>query len=391
MSPGSFDLRAEHPLARLRPVALVVGLAALALCGLGSAFDMQQFLRSYLVGYLFWFCIALGCLAVLMIHHVAGGAWGAVVRRLLESAAATIPLLALLFLPIALGVHEIYEWAHPGAVVHDPILAAKEPYLNVPFFLGRAVLYFVVWTVVATLLNRWSSDQDRVSDAAVARRLELLSRGGLVLYGLTITFAAVDWMMSLEPHWFSTIYGLMIMGGQGVAAFAFVIPMAALLTEQEPLDRVIGPDQFRDLGSFLLAFLMIWAYLTLSQLLVIWSGNLPEEIGWYLHRSTGGWRTMGFALIAIHFVVPFFLLLSRKLKRRGRTLALVALLVIFARYVDLFWLVTPAFEHHGVRLHWLDLAALLGVGGLWLWVFLGRLGSRPVVPVGDPSLPEVAA
>lgn len=391
LDPATLVLEADHPLRRARPAALAAGVVALALCGVGALFDPQQFLRSYLVGFLFWFGIALGCLAVLMIHHVAGGAWGASVRRLLEAAAGTVPWLALLFVPIALGVRQLFEWADPAEVQSDPVLQAKAIYLNVPFFLGRAALYFAVWATVAFFLERWSDDEDRSADPAVTRRLELLSRGGLVLYGLTISFAAVDWVMSLEPHWFSTIFGLLLMGGQGVAAFAFVIPMAALLVRQRPIDRLIGEDQFSDLGSLMFAFVMIWAYLSFSQLLIIWSGNLPEEISWYIRRSQGGWRAIGYLLIAMHFVVPFVALLSRKLKRRARSLALVACWLILARWIDVFWLVEPNFERAGLAIHWMDVLAPIAIGGIWMWVFLGRLARRPVVAVGDPMLPEIAA
>jgi hypothetical protein len=388
---AAISLEPDHVLRRARPKALVAGLAALALCALGALFDPQQFFRSYLVGFLFWFGIALGCLAVLMIHHVAGGAWGAVTRRVLESAAGTIPFLALLFVPIVLGVGELYEWAHPSLVAADPLLRAKHLYLNVPFFIGRAVFYFAVWSAIGAFLIRWSTDEDTAPPGSVTRRLELLSRGGLVLYGLTVTFAAIDWIMSLQPHWFSTIYGLLIMGGQGVAAFAFIIPVAALLLRQESVAKVVQPAQFGDLGSLLLAFVMIWAYLALSQLLITWSGNLPEEISWYLRRSVGGWKWVGYLLVVAHFVAPFLVLLSRRLKRNARALAFVALWLIFARYVDVYWLVVPSFEEGGLRVHWMDLLAPIGVGGVWFWLFVGRLERRPLLPLGDPSLPEVEA
>jgi hypothetical protein len=388
---AAIALEPDHVLQRARPKALIAGLIALALCGLGALFDPQQFFRSYLVGFLFWFGIALGCLAVLMIHHIAGGAWGAVTRRVLESAAGTIPLLALLFVPIVLGIGELYEWAHPSIVAADPILRAKHAYLNVPFFIGRAALYFAVWWAIGAFLIRWSTDEDTAPPGSMTRRLELLSRGGLVLYGLTVTFAAIDWIMSLQPHWFSTIYGLLIMGGQGVAAFAFTIPMAALLLQQDSVAKVVRPTQFGDLGSLLLAFVMIWAYLALSQLLITWSGNLPEEISWYLRRTEGGWKWVGYFLVVAHFIAPFLVLLSRRLKRNARALAFVALWLIFARYVDVYWLVVPSFEEGGLRVHWMDLLAPIGVGGVWFWLFLGRLASRPVLPLGDASLPEVEA
>jgi hypothetical protein len=301
----------------------------------------------------------------------------------------TLPLLAILFLPIFLGVHQIYEWSHEEVMARDPILAAKAAYLNVPFFRIRAIAYFTIWIVVAYFLGRWSIEQDRDPTSNAGRRLQFLSQGGLLLYGLTVSFAAVDWLMSLEPHWFSTIYGLLIMGGQGLAAFAFAIPVTAALA-RSPAAKVIGPSQLRDLGSFLLAFVMIWAYLALSQLLIVWSANIPEEISWYLHRSTGGWRTVGFSLIIFHFAVPFIVLLSREVKRRAPVLARVAIGLIVMRFVELLWIIAPSWERHGFSLHWLDLALPIGIGGIWLWYFVRQLANHPVLPIGDPALPTEA-
>jgi hypothetical protein len=383
-------LDADHPLYRVQRAGLAVGVIALVLSAIGWLVTPEQFFRSYLLGFLFWFGIALGSMAILMIHHIAGGAWGAVIRRLLESSIATIPVLALFFLPIVLGMHELYEWTHANEVAHDPVLQAKSAYLNVPFFLVRAVSYFAVWITLATLLRRWSLDQDGTGDPGTTTRLELLSRGGLVLYGLTVTFAAVDWMMSLEPHWFSTIYGLIVMGGQGLAAFAFVIPLAVLLSRQRGLAPFFGPAQFHDLGNLMLAFTMIWAYLSFSQLLIIWSGNLPEEIGWYLRRSVGGWKVVGYGLLALGFALPFAALLSRRLKRTGARLALVALWVIAVRFLDLYWIVVPSFDASALP-HWLDFVTVAGIGGVWLWFFVGQLVRHPVLPLRDPSLPEVEA
>lgn len=387
-SAADMVLEPGHPLYRVQRTGLVVGVVFLALCALGWVLAPEQFFRSYLMGFLFWFGIALGSLAVLMIHHIAGGAWGAVIRRLLESSIGTIPILALFFVPVALGVHHLYEWSHVDEVAHDAVLQAKSAYLNTPFFLVRAVGYFVVWIGMATLLRRWSIEQDRSGDPRTTYRLELLSRGGLVLYGLTVTFAAVDWMMSLEPHWFSTIYGLLVMGGQGIAAFALVIPLAVLLSRQRGLAHYFGPAQFHDLGNMMLAFVMIWAYLSFSQLLIIWSGNLPEEITWYLHRSEGGWRAVGYGLLVFNFALPFAVLLSRGVKRTGARLAVVALWLIVMRFVDVYWMVAPAFDHESALPHWLDFCAVLGIGGVWLWFFVGRLVQHPVLPLRDPLLPE---
>jgi hypothetical protein len=368
-------------------------MAAAAVGALVSAFGAWQspvqFYRSYLVAYLFWLGLALGSLAILMINHITGGAWGAVIRRLLESAARTMPLLALLFLPIALGVHELYEWARPEAVAHDVMLQHKSLYLNVPFFLARAVVYFLAWSTVAFFLARWSLVQDGTRDERPAIWLEQLSRGGLLLLGLTATFASVDWMMSLEPHWFSTIYGFLFMGGCVLGALAFAISMASAIADRPPLSEVITPATLQDLGNLLFAFVMVWAYFSLSQFLIIWAADLPEEIPWYLRRLHGGWRVMVLGVIGVQFVLPFVLLLSRRVKRSATALAVVATLVLLARFADLYWLVAPAFDATAPRIHLLDVTTLLAVGGLWLAAFVTRLEKQPLLPLGDPSLPEV--
>jgi len=379
-------LEAGHPIHRLQRGALIAGSVGLVLSAIGWIVTPDQFFRSYLLAFLYFFGLALGSMAILMIHHIAGGAWGASVRRILESSVGTIPLLALFFVPIALGIHHLYEWSHEAEVAHDVVLQAKSAYLNTPFFLIRAVLYFAVWITMATLLRRWSLEQDHSDDPRVTLRLELLSRGGLVIYGLTVTFAAIDWIMSLTPHWFSTIYGLLVMGGQGVAAFALVIPCAVMLSRQRGLAHFFGPAQFHDLANLMLAFLMIWAYLAFSQLLIIWYGNLPEETAWYLQRSEGGWRAIGYGLVLFHFAIPFAVLLSRRLKRTGPKLAGLWLLAM--RFVDLYWLVGPAFGPASALPHWLDFTAMIGLGGIWLWYFVGRLAQHSVIAINDPSLPE---
>ena len=274
----------------------------------------------------------------------------------------------------------------PGAGGSDPLLQGKSGYLNVTFFLVRAGLYFAVWLLVARLLNRWSLEQDDIREPAYSRRLENLSRGGLLLYGLTMTFASVDWVMSLEPHWFSTIYGILFVGGQVLSAFAFVIPVLLLLSDRPPLSEIISADLFHDLGKLLLAFIMLWAYFSFSQLLIIWSGNLPEEIPWYLNRLHGGWQWIGVGQIVLHFALPFLVLLSRDLKRNGRLLALLAVAVVGMRFVDLYWLVTPSFEPGHLSVHVLDLLTLVGVGGVWLATFLWQLQGRPLMPLKDPAL-----
>ncbi|HEV3254218.1 MAG TPA: hypothetical protein VG033_07410 [Candidatus Acidoferrales bacterium] len=385
---ASFDLEIN----RLQRRALTVGAAGLALCVLGALIehDSTQFFRSYLLAYMFWLSIPLGCMAIVMLHHLTGGAWGFVIRRLLESGTRTLLAMAVLFVPVLFGLSRLYLWAQPAAVAADPILQYKRPYLNPAFFTGRAIFYFAVWMGLAFLLNRWSFEQDRTGEPALTQRLEALSGPGLVLYGLTVTFASVDWVMSLEPHWFSTIYGMLFMVVQGLAAMAFVIVVAQMLAGRPPLSEIATPADFNDLGNLLLTFVMLWAYLAFSQFLIIWSGNLKDEIPWYTSRATGGWAWLAVFLIVFHFAVPFLLLLSRNVKRRLRVLSVVAGALIFLGWVDMYWLMVPAFAPDRPRIHWMDLAAAIGVGGIWIAVFLSELKGRPLVPLHDPRLQEAA-
>jgi hypothetical protein len=381
-------------IARFERRALLVGVAGLALCAVGALVSPAQFFRSYLFGYVFWIGIALGCLAIVMLHHLSGGAWGLVIRRPLESATRTLPLLALLFVPIAVGIPSLYAWAGPEAA-SDAVLQHKRPYLNVGFFLARAVLYFIAWNAVAYILNRWSLEQDAGPGAADPaqqyareRRFRLVSAPGLVVYGLTVTFASIDWVMSLDPHWASTMFGVLFMGGQVLSALAFTIAVLFLLASHEPMASVVSPEHFHDLGKLLLAFVMLWAYFSFSQFLIVWSGNLPEEIPWYLHRLRGGWQWIGIVLIVFHFVLPFLLLLSRDTKRNARTLAAIAGAVVVVRLVDLFWLIAPSFHAERLAVHWLDVAAPAGLGGLWIWFYLRQLRARALLPFNDPYFPE---
>ena len=377
----------DHPLHRVQRIAVGVSAAALVVCVLAGFGNLTQLLRSYLVAYVFWVGGALGCLAILMIHHVTGGAWGVAIRRLLESGARTLPTMAILFLPIAFGVRRLYEWAQPERVAQDPLLQHQALYLNVPFFLARTAFYFIAWSLVVRALTRWSLRQDASFDPLPGQRLELISRGGLLLMGLTMTFAAIDWTMSLQPHWSSTIYGVIFMGGSALTAFAVVIPVVALLSVNPPVEGHVSNDQLSDLGKLLLAFVMLWAYFSLSQYLITWSGNLPEEITWYLARIQGGWQWVAIAIVFFQFVLPFVLLLSHRLKRRARSVAMVALMLIVIRFVDVFWLITPAFDPSRLSVHLLDLAAVLALGGFWVWLFVRQLEGRPLLPLRDPTLP----
>jgi hypothetical protein len=372
----------------VKPQAIALGAAVvgLVLCAVGMVTNPGQFYHSYLVGYLFWFGIALGCLPLLLINQMTGGAWGLVIRRPLEAATRTLPLLLVLFIPVILGMHYLYEWTHPDLVAADSVLRHKAAWLNKPFWIARVFVYFAIWIGIAYRLSSWSAEQDRTGDVNLTRKMQVLAGPGIVFYFLAITFAAVDWVMSLDPHWLSSIFGPLIAAGQVLNAFAFMILLLAILAPYQPFAGILRPGVFHDQGKLLLAFVMIWTYFSFSQLLIIWAGNLPEEIHWYLEHSKGTWMTLGIFIILFHFFVPFFLLLSRDLKRNPRTLAAVASWLIFMRFVEIFWTVTPLFHPENVTLSYLDVACTVGIGGIWMWVFLHELKSRPMIPLHDPYL-----
>lgn len=377
---------ASDALDRLQKAAGIVGLVALVLCAVGWVVDAPQFFSSWLLGVVYWLGISIGCLALAMIHHLTGGTWGVPVRRVLEAAAGLLPFLALLFVPLFFGIEVLYPWAREAAA-DDPVLAHKALYLNEPFFLARWGVYFLVWIGLAWSLQRLSDRQDRAADPRLGKRMQTIAAPGLVVWAFVTTFAYVDWLMSLEPHWFSTIYGVYFFGGSGMAAMAFLIAVAALLAQRAPFAGWLGRRHFHDWGKLLLAFVLLWTYFAFSQFLIIWSGNLPEEIVWYLHRMSHGWQWVGLALAVLQFGVPFALLLSRDLKRNVRAIAGLALFVLFMRWVDHLWQIAPNF-HHQLHVHWLDVAAPLAVGGLWLAGFVWLFKRRPAVPVHDPYLEE---
>ncbi|MEW6319536.1 MAG: hypothetical protein AB1635_00445 [Acidobacteriota bacterium] len=365
------------------------GLGVIGLLGTAAGFAMaglDRFYEAYLVAYTFWIGIALGSLALLMVQHLSGGAWGVVIRRPLEAAVRTLPFMAVLFLPIAAGMGHLYHWTHADAVATDPILQAKALYLNVPFFLARQVIYFVIWIAMGTLLTTWSTEHDRTGDPALLTRMARLSGGGLIVYGLTVTFAAVDWTMSVNPHYFSTIWGLIYVGGQGLSALAFMISVLVMLSGTPPLDKVINTSHLHDLGKLLFAFLMLWAYLTFSQFLITWSANLSEEIPHYLVRWAGGWQYVSLFVIVLQFAIPYALLLSRDLKRNGRKLRFIATWLVAARVVEYYWHVAPEFHAAGVNVTLLDVALPLALGGVFVTLFAMQLKGRPLLPLNDPGL-----
>ncbi len=388
---SAFMLPAGHHLHSVQRIALIVGIVAAGLTAFGAMSNPVQFFRSYLVAYLYCLALGLGSLGILLLHHVVGGRWGSILRKFLEAGSRTLPMLALAFVPLLFGMHELYEWSHADAVAHDPVIAHKSLYLNSTFFTVRAAVYFLVWITLATLASRWSAAQEEGGGPAVNKRLEFLGRGGTILYAGTMTFAAIDWVMSIDVHWFSHIYGLIFVAGQVLTAMAFMVVVASSFAGRAPFERIMCADRFHDLGKLMLAFIMVWAYFALSQYLIIWSGNLPEETPWYISRLSGGWEHFGSALIIFHFVLPFVVLLSRDVKRNPRSLALVACALLVFRYMDLYWLVVPSFSPGVFTLHWLDFSAMAALGGLWIALFVQQIKGHTLLPLGDPMLaPELA-
>ena len=392
MTVAATDLRAHFAappaVDRLQAAGLVAGAVGLVVCAIGLLVDPEQLARSWLLGVVFWVGISIGCLALLMIHHLTSGRWGVVVRRILEASAAVLPLLGLLLVPVLLSLDELYLWTQDAVVAADPVLRKKAPWLDEPFFVARVVGYFAVWTGLTSWLRALSDRQDRAADPQLSKRMQAISAPGIVAWAFVTTFFYFDLLMSLEPHWFSTIYGVYFFGGSGLSSMAFLILVAVYLSRSRPMDAVIAKRHFHDWGKLTLAFVLLWAYFAFSQFLITWSGNLPEEIEWYLHRMSHGWQYVGLALALLHFALPFALLLSRDLKKRPRRLAALAVFILAMRWVDHLWQIEPVFHPHGLYVHWLDVAAPVAVGGLWVAAFAWLLKRRPIVPIHDPWLAE---
>jgi hypothetical protein len=380
-----------------RSKALIAGLAGLALCAVGFVFDRDHFFRAWLIAFLLVYGITLGSIALVMINHLSGGAWG-VFRRIFEASSRTVPFVAVLFLPVALGIGHLYPWASPEHVAADEALRHRAPYLNTGFWLLRVVVYFGGWSLLSLALNRLSARQD-AGDVNANLTLQRVSGAGLVFYALTVTAAGIDWIMALNPHWYSTLFGFLMMGGQGLAALAFTVIVARHLFEREPMAELLKPHHFQDLGKLMFAFVMLWAYFNFSQYLLTFAANLVEETPYMITRTSHGWQYLALFLVVFQFVVPWLLLLSRDRKRTPGRLVMVACWILFVRFTDLYMMMSPEFSSTGPNLHllegehqsvffvhWLDLAAPLAIGGLWLWMFLAELRRQPLLATGDPYL-----
>ena len=386
---------------RWRTIALGIGgifSAIILVIALFFPEQREQALRAWLLGFIFWGGIGIGGLGILILQHLTGGAWGIVIRRIAEACSRTLPIIAVLFIPLAVGVatHSIYEWTH--LIGADNAVNWRQPFLAPHWWIIRAIMYFALWGIMAHFLNKWSYQQDQANDFETALKMaedsSKFSGPTMVFYVLVVSFAAIDWVMTLDPHWYSTIWGLLYATGWALSCFCFSVALLAVLVNKAPMNRVLNSKHFHDIGKLMLALVMVWAYFNFSQFLIIWSGNLPEETKWYLTRMEGTWGVIGVLLIVFHFAFPFLVLLNRDIKRNSKWLAATAIFILFLRLVDMFYMIGPSPQigmmgketTFADSFSWMYLVAPLGVGGIWLWYFLGELLKRPLVPINDPYL-----
>jgi hypothetical protein len=372
--------------------SLVVGLIFAAIAIVGAFLRPDEFFRGYLLAFMAWLGVTLGSMVILMIRHLTGGGWGTVIRRILGAAMRCVPLMTILFIPILFGLPRLYIWARPLDSIADKHLREHlqditKSYLSVNGFVVRAAIYFIIWNVLSFFLTKWSREQDQppVRDN---KRFKILSGPGIILYAFTVSFAAIDWVMSLDPSWISTIYGLVILIGQLLSAMCFAIVVERILVRYKPMSEWLKPEFVHDHGKWMLTFIMVWAYFSFSQWLIIWAGNLPDEITWYMRRLNGGWGFIGLWLVVFHFVVPFVMLLSRPFKRDIRRMVWLAVWMLLMRYLDLFWNIEPNFSVH-FNVTWADVILPVAMGGLWMWFFFRNLNSMPLLPVNDVDASEV--
>jgi len=382
------------PVARtIQTRSLIVGIVFSTIAIIGGSQHPDQFFRGYLLAFMAWLGVTLGSMAILMIRHLTGGGWGMVIRRIMGAAMRCVPLMTVFFVPILFGLPRLYIWARPLNTIADAHLREHlqditKSYLSVNGFITRAVIYFAIWNVLSFFLTKWSREQDQPNPRDNSQRFKALSGPGLILYAFTISFAAIDWVMSIDPSWISTIYGLILLIGEVLSAMCFAVVVERILVKYKPMADWLKPDYVHDHGKWMLTFIMVWAYFAFSQLLIIWAGNLPDEITWYFRRFHGGWPAVGWFLIFFHFVVPFVLLLSRPFKRDIRKLVWLAVWLLIMRWVDLLWIIEPNYSAT-FTVTWADIVVPIAMGGLWMWFFFRNLNSMPLLPVYDPDAREV--
>jgi hypothetical protein len=384
----------EVPIVRLGPgsagierISGVVGGLGLLLCVAGFFANRAEFFQSYLFAFFYWAGFAFGGLGILLMNNVVGGKWGVTIRRLLEAKVRTIPVIFLLFLPILLGLPYLYPWAN-DILHHNKVVQHKAGYMNVPFFIIRVFIYFAIWIFMGFRVQKMTDRQDETGDPTLIVRLRQFSAPSLLAFVLTATFAFIDWVLSSDPEFYSTVYGAMLLIGDALQTFALSIIVLISISKEDRFGGRISPKLLHDLGNLMFAFTIFWTYLAASQLIIIWPANLPQEIEWYLLRTRGFWRVLTWVIALSMFAIPFLALLSQARKRNPKRLMRIAIWILLARVIDVFWVIEPTFRNKGFALYWTDFAAFIGVGGIWLYVYLGQLRRRPLLPLHDPRLAE---
>jgi len=368
--------------------ALLIGVVALLLSGVGLLLQRERFFYSYLTAVVFWATIGTGALFFVMLHHLVSARWSVVLRRLTENLMALLPVMAILFIPLFFGIHSLYHWSHPEAVAQNSLLQHKAGYLNTPFFIIRTVLYFGIWAILSWRLLKVSVEQDHQPGETLTARMKRLSAAGMVLFAFTLSFAGFDWIMSMQASWYSTIFGVYVFSGSVLAILAALTLVAIYLHERGILTEAITAEHYHDLGKLLFGFTIFWAYIAFSQLLLIWYANIPEETQWYrLRWEDPSWRMVSIIILFGHFVVPFLALITRAAKRNVKILKGVALWLLFMHFVDIYWLILPNYGQQ-VDLSWMDLTTVVGVGGIFVWYFWKQAAKRPLIPANDPRLQE---
>ena len=367
-------------------LSLIVGVIGLLISFSGLLKNHEQFYHSYLVAFNFWVSIGLGGLFFVMLHHLTGAVWSVVIRRMAEAAAMTLPMMGILFIPILLNHHDLYHWSHADVVSHDRVLQLKAVYLNSTFFIVRSVFYFAVWIFLSMRLTQMSLKQDVESDNSIALKMRQFSAPGMIIFAFTITFASFDWLMSLDAHWYSTIFGVYYFSGSVMAALAFLALTMIYLKRTGVMSELISVEHYHDIGKLLFTFMVLWTYMAFSQYFLIWYANIPEETTWYHHRGVGSWKTVSLWIVFGHFVIPFIALITRAAKRNEIWLGIMAIWLLLFHWLDMYWNVMPNLYAEGARFSWLDLTTMIGFAGIFKWAFWRRYASQAIVPIKDPQL-----